>query len=129
MDIPSINSKYNILSLLLTRIKVRGTISDPLAWSEISSPISKLVDLVFERDVKRRQNRLTVAGGNGRGDCLTHLAEPQGMVVNRIGRVYVADLYNHRVMCYGKKDINKDELFSEVMEKVNEQINLIFQEV
>jgi sugar lactone lactonase YvrE len=43
-----------------------------------------------------------VAGGQGRGNGLTQLSCPQGMIVDHSGTVYVADSNNHRVMGWPK---------------------------
>ncbi|CAF1049955.1 unnamed protein product [Adineta steineri] len=45
-----------------------------------------------------------VAGGNGQGRNLNQLSLPQGVIVDYLGQIYVADCENHRVMrwCEGK---------------------------
>ncbi|CAF1385417.1 unnamed protein product [Adineta steineri] len=39
-----------------------------------------------------------VAGGNGEGNSLRQLSHPQGVIVDHLGQIYVADRGNHRVM-------------------------------
>ena len=39
-----------------------------------------------------------VAGGNGEGNSLVQLHEPRGMIVDHLGRIYVADYRNLRVI-------------------------------
>ncbi|CAF4885089.1 unnamed protein product, partial [Rotaria sp. Silwood1] len=41
---------------------------------------------------------LVVAGGQEKGNGLAQLSIPQGIVVNQLGTVYVADAGNHRIM-------------------------------
>ncbi|CAF1593932.1 unnamed protein product, partial [Adineta steineri] len=39
-----------------------------------------------------------VAGGNRKGNSLKQLACPEGVIVDDLGRIYVVDCANHRVM-------------------------------
>ncbi|CAF4336012.1 unnamed protein product, partial [Rotaria magnacalcarata] len=41
---------------------------------------------------------IVVAGGQGEGDALTQLNGPNGLFVDTLGTLYVADYGNHRVM-------------------------------
>ncbi|CAF5138462.1 unnamed protein product, partial [Rotaria sp. Silwood1] len=41
---------------------------------------------------------IVVAGGQGQGNSLTQLYHPNGVVVDQLGTVYVADSWNHRIM-------------------------------
>jgi DNA-binding beta-propeller fold protein YncE len=43
-----------------------------------------------------------VAGGQGEGDGLTQLSYPDGVVVDQLGTVYVADGWNTRIMRWVK---------------------------
>ncbi|CAF5157948.1 unnamed protein product, partial [Rotaria sp. Silwood1] len=43
-----------------------------------------------------------VAGGQGKGNDLTQLSYPQGVVVDQLGTVYVADEWNNRIMRWPK---------------------------
>ncbi|CAF0927202.1 unnamed protein product [Adineta steineri] len=43
---------------------------------------------------------IVVAGGRGEGNDVTQLRNPQQMVVDQSGIVYVADCGNHRIMCW-----------------------------
>ena len=54
----------------------------------------------WDRDAKEG---IIVAGGNGRGDRLTQLSSPQGVIVDQI---FVADCWNGRVMrwCEGESE-------------------------
>ncbi|CAF5120657.1 unnamed protein product, partial [Rotaria sp. Silwood1] len=44
-----------------------------------------------------------VAGGQGEGDSLTQLYCPEGLVVDQLGTVYVADSVNYRIMRWPKE--------------------------
>ncbi|CAF1103675.1 unnamed protein product [Rotaria magnacalcarata] len=41
---------------------------------------------------------IVVAGGQGQGSALTQLNSPEGIFVDTLGTLYVADTWNHRVM-------------------------------
>ncbi|CAF3745094.1 unnamed protein product, partial [Rotaria socialis] len=41
---------------------------------------------------------IVVAGGQGQGNALTQLSSPNGLFVDTLGTLYVADSHNHRVM-------------------------------
>ncbi|CAF4506577.1 unnamed protein product, partial [Rotaria sp. Silwood2] len=45
---------------------------------------------------------IVVAGGQGKGNSLTQLDHPFGVVVDQLGTVYVADFANHRIMRWPK---------------------------
>ncbi|CAF4727849.1 unnamed protein product, partial [Rotaria sp. Silwood2] len=45
---------------------------------------------------------IVVAGGQGEGNGLTQLYYPQGVVVDQLGTVYVADEVNDRIMRWPK---------------------------
>jgi sugar lactone lactonase YvrE len=45
---------------------------------------------------------IVVAGGQGQGNGLTQLYHPNGVVVDQLGTVYVADAVNHRIMRWVK---------------------------
>ncbi|CAF5186847.1 unnamed protein product, partial [Rotaria sp. Silwood1] len=45
---------------------------------------------------------IVVAGGQGQGNGLTQLSSPQGVVVDQLGTVYVADWGNDRIMRWPK---------------------------
>ncbi|CAF1079799.1 unnamed protein product [Adineta steineri] len=47
-----------------------------------------------------------VAGGNGERSSLHRLSRPQGVFVDDLGQIYIADCDNHRVMrwCEGKEE-------------------------
>ncbi|CAF0777117.1 unnamed protein product [Adineta steineri] len=56
--------------------------------------------------MKGAKEGIVVAGGNGKGTSSTQLAYPQGVIVDHLGNVYVADSDNHRIMrwCKGSKE-------------------------
>ncbi|CAF3788421.1 unnamed protein product [Rotaria sp. Silwood1] len=45
---------------------------------------------------------VVVAGGKGKGNSLTQMNHPQGVVVDQLGTVYVADTWNDRIMRWPK---------------------------
>ncbi|CAF4406889.1 unnamed protein product, partial [Adineta steineri] len=45
---------------------------------------------------------IVVAGGQGKGNSLTQLSNPQGIVVDQSGSIYIADYTNHRIMQWPK---------------------------
>ncbi|CAF5005052.1 unnamed protein product [Rotaria sp. Silwood1] len=45
---------------------------------------------------------IVVAGGQGQGNGLTQLSYPEGVVVDQLGTVYVADGGNNRIMRWPK---------------------------
>ncbi|CAF5040255.1 unnamed protein product [Rotaria sp. Silwood1] len=45
---------------------------------------------------------IVVAGGQGQGNGLTQLSCPEGVVVDELGTVYVADCGNDRIMRWSK---------------------------
>ncbi|CAF5177630.1 unnamed protein product, partial [Rotaria sp. Silwood1] len=45
---------------------------------------------------------IVVAGGKGTGNSLTQLFFPEGLVVDRLGTVYVVDQSNNRIMRWMK---------------------------
>ncbi|CAF4238102.1 unnamed protein product [Adineta steineri] len=55
---------------------------------------------------KNAKEGIIVAGGNGQGNSLKQLNHPEGVVVDHLGQIYVADSYNHRVMrwCEGGEE-------------------------
>jgi DNA-binding beta-propeller fold protein YncE len=46
---------------------------------------------------------IVVAGGQGQGNSLRQLSYPQGVVVDQLGTVYVADFGNDRIMRWMKE--------------------------
>jgi len=50
--------------------------------------------------LKGAKEGIVVAGGQGYGNSFKQLSDPQGLVVNENGDVFVADYYNDRVMCW-----------------------------
>ncbi|CAF5155862.1 unnamed protein product [Rotaria sp. Silwood1] len=45
---------------------------------------------------------IVVASGQGQGNSLTQLNYPNGVVVDQLGTVYLADSWNHRIMRWPK---------------------------
>ena len=52
--------------------------------------------------VEGAKQGIVVAGGQGKGNGLTQLSYPQGVVVDQLGTVYVADCGNARIMRWPK---------------------------
>ncbi|CAF2712728.1 unnamed protein product, partial [Rotaria sp. Silwood2] len=52
--------------------------------------------------VEGAKQGIVVAGGQGQGNGLTQLSCPQGVVVDQLGTVYVADARNDRIMRWPK---------------------------
>jgi sugar lactone lactonase YvrE len=52
--------------------------------------------------VEGAEQGIVVAGGQGKGNGLTQLSNPKGVVVDQLGTVYVADQGNHRIMRWVK---------------------------
>ncbi|CAF3486941.1 unnamed protein product [Rotaria socialis] len=48
--------------------------------------------------VEGAKEGIVVAGGQGKGNALTQLSDPNGIFVDTLGTLYVADQGNHRVM-------------------------------
>jgi sugar lactone lactonase YvrE len=48
--------------------------------------------------VKGAKEGIIVAGGQGQGNSLKQLSYPQGIIVDQLGSVYVAEWGNHRVI-------------------------------
>ncbi|CAF4791278.1 unnamed protein product [Rotaria sp. Silwood1] len=57
-----------------------------------------LDQLSSPRYMEGAKQGIVVAGGQGKGDGLTQLSSPQGVVVDPLGTVYVADWGNDRIM-------------------------------
>ncbi|CAF4801850.1 unnamed protein product, partial [Rotaria sp. Silwood2] len=51
---------------------------------------------------KGAKEGIVVAGGQGEGDALTQFDHPNGLFVDTLGTIYVADSWNHRVMRWPK---------------------------
>ncbi|CAF4719310.1 unnamed protein product, partial [Rotaria socialis] len=47
---------------------------------------------------------IVVAGGQGQGNALTQLFRPEGIFVDTLGTLYVADSWNDRVMRWTQGD-------------------------
>ncbi|CAF4671395.1 unnamed protein product, partial [Rotaria sp. Silwood2] len=52
--------------------------------------------------VEGAKQGIVVAGGQGKGNGLTQLYYPEGVVVDQLGTVYVADARNARIMRWPK---------------------------
>ncbi|CAF3289409.1 unnamed protein product [Rotaria socialis] len=53
---------------------------------------------------KGAKEGFVVAGGQGQGNALTQLSYPNGIFVDTLGTLYVADSENHRVMRWTQGD-------------------------
>ncbi|CAF4429624.1 unnamed protein product, partial [Rotaria magnacalcarata] len=54
--------------------------------------------------VEGAKEGIVVAGGQGYGNALTQLSDPNGIFVDTLGTLYVADRGNHRVMRWTQGD-------------------------
>jgi hypothetical protein len=45
---------------------------------------------------------IVMAGGQGQGSDLTQLSCPHGVIIDQLDRVYVADSFNQRIVCWSK---------------------------
>ncbi|CAF3869512.1 unnamed protein product [Rotaria sp. Silwood1] len=54
------------------------------------------------KSIQGAKQGIVVASGQGEGNGLTQLSCPQGVVVDQLGTVYVADLGNNRIMRWPK---------------------------
>ncbi|CAF1542017.1 unnamed protein product [Rotaria magnacalcarata] len=54
--------------------------------------------------VEGAKEGIVVAGGQGEGDAPTQLYRPQGLFVDTLGTLYVADTSNNRVMRWNQGD-------------------------
>ena len=56
--------------------------------------------------LKDAKEGIVVAGGNGKGDNLSQLYYPLGVIVDKLGQIYVADQGSSRVVrwCKGAKE-------------------------
>jgi hypothetical protein len=54
--------------------------------------------------MKDAKEGMVVAGGQGRGNSLTQLSYLTGVTVDHLGNVYVADPWNHGIMCWSKQE-------------------------
>ena len=46
---------------------------------------------------------IIVAGGQGKGSALSQLNVPEGVIVDQLGTLYIADRYNHRIVRWKKE--------------------------
>ena len=52
--------------------------------------------------VKGAIEGIVVAGGQGRGSTLSQLCLPDGIIVDQLGTLYIADRGNHRIVRWRK---------------------------
>jgi sugar lactone lactonase YvrE len=53
--------------------------------------------------MKDAKEGIVVAGGQDKGNSLTQLSYPYGVIVDDLGNIYVADSSNYRIMCWSKE--------------------------
>ncbi|CAF0780133.1 unnamed protein product [Adineta steineri] len=58
---------------------------------------------------KWKQNAITVAGGNGEGQNLSHLDRPVGISINKNRNISIADSFNRRIVEW-KQDANEGQI-------------------
>jgi len=79
--------------------------------------------------LKGAKEGIIVAGEQGQGNSLKQLSNPEGLVVNENGDVFVADYFNNRVMCWPSDFRKKVMLLSVEMVKEKDQISYVVQPV
>ncbi|CAF5227230.1 unnamed protein product, partial [Rotaria magnacalcarata] len=52
--------------------------------------------------IKGANEGIVVTEGQGKWNVLTQLKNPQGLFVDTLGTLYVADSENHRIMCWSQ---------------------------
>ncbi|CAF4780376.1 unnamed protein product, partial [Rotaria socialis] len=57
-----------------------------------------------------KQNGVTIAGGNGRGDATNRLSYPLGLFVDDDQTVVIADYRNHRIMQWKNGDTTNGQV-------------------
>ncbi|CAF2152048.1 unnamed protein product, partial [Rotaria magnacalcarata] len=56
------------------------------------------------------QNGVTIAGGNGWGDATNQLYYPYGLLVDDDQTVFIADMWNHRIMQWKNGDTTNGQV-------------------
>ncbi|CAF1001308.1 unnamed protein product [Adineta steineri] len=83
------------------------------------------------KKTKFKQFAITVAGGNGYGDRLDHLSNPEGIFIDNDKSIYIADSLNNRIVKW-KLNSNTGEIIAGGNRKENQNnqlnhpINIIF---
>ncbi|CAF4945328.1 unnamed protein product, partial [Rotaria socialis] len=57
-----------------------------------------------------KQNGVTIAGGNGRGDATNQLNWPRGLFVDDDQTVVITDYWNHRIMQWKNGDTTNGQV-------------------
>ncbi|CAF1112840.1 unnamed protein product [Rotaria magnacalcarata] len=64
---------------------------------------------IIPADVKWAQNGVTVAGDNGQGNANNQLSSPYGVFVDDDQTVFIADMWNHRIIEQQRGDITSGQ--------------------
>ncbi|CAF1309636.1 unnamed protein product [Adineta steineri] len=92
---------------ITTSYKSHFPISVPtIPWNPIT-PLYKMLTQpqspIKQKQIQTKKNKfqqfgITVAGGNGKGDELNQLTNPQGIFIDYDKSIYIADQWNHRIV-------------------------------
>jgi secreted PhoX family phosphatase len=61
--------------------------------------------------MKGPEEGIVVVGRQGEGKSLTQSSRPAGVIVDQLGRGYVADGRNHRIICWSKGSKDRSIVF------------------
>ncbi|CAF1135615.1 unnamed protein product [Adineta steineri] len=92
---------------ITTSYKSHFPISVPtIPWNPIT-PLYKMLTQpqspIKQKQIQTKKNKfqqfsITVAGGNGKGEELNQLSNPQGIFIDYDKSIYIADQWNHRIV-------------------------------
>ncbi|CAF0772690.1 unnamed protein product [Adineta steineri] len=82
--------------IIISNINCWGLTIDKNGFIYVSDPEN--------HEKKDAKEGTIVAGGNGEENSLKQLDHPQGVIVDHLGQIYVADSWNHRVMRWCEGD-------------------------
>ncbi|CAF4128567.1 unnamed protein product [Adineta steineri] len=85
-----------ILLLIITVVLFLITIISITMWAIFLKKVETTMN--EPKLYKWKQNGITVAGGNGRGQKLHRLNRPEGIFIDKNKNIFVADYENHRIV-------------------------------